>query len=77
MHCSYPLTTTQGDRFASWENIVSRSQIPWLNLCFWFLLGITVAARETEDNAIIMGGGGKGANKVYYDKWRIHILQWL
>ena len=24
--CNYPLTTTQGDRFASCENIVSRSQ---------------------------------------------------
>ena len=25
-YCNYPLTTTQGDRFASCENIVSRSQ---------------------------------------------------
>ena len=25
-YCNYPLTTTLGDRFASCENIVSRSQ---------------------------------------------------
>jgi len=27
-YCHYPLTTKQGDRFASCENIVSRSKIP-------------------------------------------------
>ena len=37
-YCNYPLTTTLRDRFASCENIVSRSQIsslppPWLQHC--------------------------------------------
>ena len=30
-YCNYPLTTTQDDRFASCENIVSRSHRPQSN----------------------------------------------